>query len=83
MQQIADKLSDLLIRRGSDEATARFAGQIAIACYQTAKCLGNNPRTLVDETFRPPSGEYSHSGPAPGPRRNRVVQDDLTCMPAG
>lgn len=50
MQQIADKLSELLIHRGSDEATARFAGQIALACYQTAKRLGNNPRTLVDET---------------------------------
>jgi AcrR family transcriptional regulator len=50
MQQIADKLSDLLIHRGSDEATAVFAGQVAVACYQTAKRLGNNPHTLVDET---------------------------------
>jgi AcrR family transcriptional regulator len=50
MQQIADKLSELLMHRGSDEATARFAAQIAIACYQTAKSLGNNPRTLADET---------------------------------
>lgn len=50
MHQIADKLSDLLIRRGSDEAIAVFAGQIALACYQTAKRLGNDPRTLVDET---------------------------------
>jgi AcrR family transcriptional regulator len=50
MQQIADKLSDLLIHRGSDEATARFAAQIALACYQTAKRLANNPHTLVDET---------------------------------
>ena len=50
MQQIADKLSDLLIHRGSDEATALFAGQVALACYQTAKRLGNNPHTLVDET---------------------------------
>jgi len=49
-QQIADKLGELLIDRGSDEATARLAAQIAIACYQTAKRLGNNPRTLVDET---------------------------------
>jgi AcrR family transcriptional regulator len=49
-QQIADQLSELLIHRGSDEATARFAGQIVIACYQTAKRLGNNPHTLVDET---------------------------------
>jgi AcrR family transcriptional regulator len=50
MQQIADKLSDLLIHRGSDEATALFAGQVALACYQTAKRLGNNPHTLVEET---------------------------------
>ena len=50
MQQIAGKLSDLLIHRGSDEATALFAGQVALACYQTAKRLGNNPHTLVDET---------------------------------
>jgi AcrR family transcriptional regulator len=50
MQQIADRLSDLLIGRGCDEPTARFAAQIALACYQTAKCLGNNPRTLVGQT---------------------------------
>src|ERR1700733_5460595 len=50
MQQIANTLSDLLIRRGSDEATAVFAGQVAVACYQTARRLGNNPHTLVDET---------------------------------
>jgi hypothetical protein len=50
MQQIADKLGDLLIHRGSDEATALFAGQVALACYQTARRLGNNPHTLVDET---------------------------------
>ena len=50
MQQIADKLSELLTHRGSDEATARFAAQIALACYQTAKRLGNNPHTLADDT---------------------------------
>ena len=49
-QQIADKLSDLLIHRGTDKATAIFAAQVALACYQTAKRLANNPRTLVDET---------------------------------
>ena len=49
-QQIADKLCELLIHRGSDEATARFAAQIALACYQTARRLGNNPRTLADDT---------------------------------
>jgi AcrR family transcriptional regulator len=49
MQQFADKLSDLLIHRGSDEATAQFAAQIALGCYQTAKRLGNNPHALADE----------------------------------
>ena len=70
MQQIAGKLSGLLICRGSDEATARSGGQIAIACYQTAKRLGNNPRTLVDETqaaFRrvltPGTGAETQGGP--------------------
>jgi AcrR family transcriptional regulator len=50
MQQTADRLSGLLIHRGTDEVTARLAGQVAVACYQTAKRLGNNPHTLVDET---------------------------------
>jgi hypothetical protein len=50
VQQIGDKLSELLIRRGSDEATAVLASQIALACFQTAKRLGNNPHTLVDDT---------------------------------
>jgi len=50
MQQIGDKLGELLIRRGSDQATAVLAGQIALACFQTAKHLGNNPHTLVDDT---------------------------------
>src|SRR5215469_6398791 len=49
-QQIADKLSDLLIHRGTDKATALLAAQVALACYQTAKRLATNPRTLVDET---------------------------------
>ena len=49
-QQFADKLSHLLVHRGTDEAIATFAGQIAVACYQTAKRLGNDPRSLVDDT---------------------------------
>jgi AcrR family transcriptional regulator len=49
-RQVADKLSELLIRRGADKATAVLAAQIALACYQTARRLGNDPRTLVDET---------------------------------
>lgn len=50
MQQIADKLSELLIHRGSDRATAVFAAQVALACYQTARVLANNPHTLADDT---------------------------------
>jgi AcrR family transcriptional regulator len=50
VQQIGDKLSELLIRRGTDEAIAVLASQIALACFQTAKRLGNNPHTLVDDT---------------------------------
>jgi AcrR family transcriptional regulator len=50
VQQIGDKLSELLVRRGADEATAVLAGQIALACFQTAKRLGNDPHTLVDDT---------------------------------
>jgi len=49
VQQFAEKLSEILIRRGSDQAVAVLAGQVAIACYQTARCLGNNPHTLVQE----------------------------------
>ena len=49
-QQLADKLSDILVHRGADEATAVLAGQVAIACCQVAKRLGNDPHTLVDET---------------------------------
>ena len=50
MQQFAGELSGVLIRRGSDQATAVLAGQIAVACYQAAKRLGNDPHTLVGET---------------------------------
>jgi AcrR family transcriptional regulator len=50
VQQMGDKLSQVLIHRGSDESTAVFAAQIALACFQTAKALGNNPYTLVDDT---------------------------------
>jgi hypothetical protein len=50
MQQIADKLGELLIHRGSDETIALLAAQVALACYRTAKRHGNDPHTLVDET---------------------------------
>src|SRR6201996_2003130 len=50
MQQIADMLSGLLSDRGCDEPTAVLAGQIALACYQTARRRGGNPRRLADDT---------------------------------
>jgi AcrR family transcriptional regulator len=49
-QRIAETLSDLLIARGTDEAIAVFAGQVALACYQTARRRANNARGLSDET---------------------------------
>jgi len=49
-QQIADKLSELLTHRGADNATAVLAGQLALACYQAARRLGGDPRTLADDT---------------------------------
>jgi AcrR family transcriptional regulator len=75
MQQFAGKLSDLLIHRGSDQATAVFAAQVALACYQTAKCLGNNPHTLVDETLAAFSraltlGAGSTKPPRPAPAKS-------------
>jgi len=49
-QRIAERLSDLLIARGTDEATAVFAGQVALACYQTARRNAKTSRTLTEET---------------------------------
>ena len=50
MQQIADKLSEVLTGRGTDETTAVFAAQIALACYQTAKRRANTAGALTDKT---------------------------------
>lgn len=74
-QQIADKLSDLLIHRGSDQGTAVFAAQVALACYQTARRLANDPHTLVDETGAAFSraltlGAGSTKPPHPAPARS-------------
>jgi IS6 family transposase len=77
MQQIADELSDLLTHRGSDEPLAVFAGQIALACYQTAKRA--TTRGPWWTRLGPPSNESSHSGPMPlRHRQNGLVQDELT-----
>jgi AcrR family transcriptional regulator len=50
MQQFAGKLSDVLINRGADKTVAVSAAHVALACYLTARSLGNDPRTLVDDT---------------------------------
>ena len=52
MQEFAGRLSELLIHRGCEQSRAVLAGQIALACYQSAKRSGNNPKTLVDDTAR-------------------------------
>jgi AcrR family transcriptional regulator len=49
MQQLAGKLSDVLIHRGADEAIALTAANVALGCYLTARSLGDDPRTLVDD----------------------------------
>jgi AcrR family transcriptional regulator len=50
MQQFAGKLSDVLINRGADQTVAVSAAHVALGCYLTARTLGNDPRTLVDDT---------------------------------
>lgn len=50
LQQIAERLSDLLIHRGTDRAIALLAAQVALACYQTAQALSDDPHALVDDT---------------------------------
>ena len=82
-QQIADKLSDLLIHRGSDQATARFAAQIALACYQTAKRLGNNPRTLADQTQAALRRALTLGGGSAETQAELPGQDDQLACPTG
>ena len=50
MQQFAGKLSEVLINRGAEQTVAASAAHVALGCYLTARSLGNDPRTLVDDT---------------------------------
>jgi AcrR family transcriptional regulator len=50
MRQFAEKLSSVLINRGADQTVAISAAHVALGCYLTARSLGNDPRTLVDDT---------------------------------
>ena len=49
-QLIADRFTQLLVRRGTSEPTAVFAGQVALACYQTARRRATSPSQLGTET---------------------------------
>lgn len=46
-QVIARRLGALLVENGWDEGIASFAGQIALACYATARVATERPETLV------------------------------------
>ena len=49
-QLIADRFTQLLVGRGTGEPTAVFAGQIALACYQTGRRRASSPSQLSAET---------------------------------
>jgi AcrR family transcriptional regulator len=49
LQLIADRLSEILVGHGTDEATAVFAAQVALACYQTARRRAHRPQALAEE----------------------------------
>jgi AcrR family transcriptional regulator len=49
-QRIAERLSELLVARGTDLSIASLAGQVALACYQSARRTAKSARTLTDET---------------------------------
>lgn len=54
MQQIVATLTGLLVHRGCDEPTAVLASEVALACYRTARRLGDDPHTLTadaDDAF--------------------------------
>jgi AcrR family transcriptional regulator len=49
-QRIADQLTELLVGHGTSEPTAVFAGQVALACYQTARRRATSAQGLSEET---------------------------------
>ena len=50
MLQFAGQLSEVLVHRGADQTVAMSAAHVALGCYLTARSLGNDPRTLIDDT---------------------------------
>ena len=49
-QLIAGRMSTLLADEGWDENVARFAGQIALACYAIGRASSDQAETLVQDT---------------------------------
>lgn len=49
-QLAADRLAEVLVARGTQEAVAVLAANVALACYQTARRRADGPRTLTAET---------------------------------
>ena len=49
IQQVAGLFSALLTRQGYEQAVATLSGHVAIACYQSARRLSDDPRTLVND----------------------------------
>jgi AcrR family transcriptional regulator len=49
-QEFAGRLSEVLQSRGTEDAVAVFAAQIALACYQTARRRADTARTLTQAT---------------------------------
>ena len=50
LQAVAVRLHDLLVAHGWASGTATLAGEIALACYWTARRTSPDPATLVAET---------------------------------
>lgn len=49
-QLIARRLGSLLVDTGWDGSVAIFAGQVALACYATARSISPDPETVVEAT---------------------------------
>jgi hypothetical protein len=50
MQEFAGQLIGVLMNRGAAPTVAASAAHVALDCYLTARSLGNDPRTLVNDT---------------------------------
>lgn len=50
LQQVADRLTEVLVGRGADAGVAVLAAQVALACYQTARRRAQAPGDLVGQT---------------------------------